>query len=484
MHGVVPMNGSNLAYWLQWHQVHLPWIWGSIGGAIVAGKAWQVSRGRTKKTANAHWATLRELRKESLGSKDGIVLGGLGKKVIRYNGKGHVIVVASTQSGKSNSVVKPTLLEEQPGKSFLIHDPKGEIGEDTRAYRGTVSKVIYLEPYASTSDHYNPLDTIRLDSKYEYADTKLISEALCNPDGKEARNETERHFFELTSLLLNGVLLYGLRSGRGLSLGAVSALISQPWPNLMTDMKVDNHPIVQKTIQGFARLGDKQYGDILSDIERAIEPYSDPIVAKMVSYSDFHPSELKKGVQPLSLYLSVPFTHMKRLSALTRLFFRQMLDASMEDLDGWDFPLDVIVEERPSLGHLSVLNDGLNHAAGFGVRFVIITPSMEELIAIDGPHHNYLAGTKVQAYFGINDEATAQRVAGRLGKKSIKQSRTTTQHWRKSITHEIVEKPLLSADAILHQSLRKVIVIAGQSQVLLTQMPWYDHKPWKDRGVM
>src|SRR2546430_786262 len=166
------MNGSDVWQWMQWYQHQAPWVLGSGAVGLLGLKAWQMTRQRKNTTADAHWATTTELRDAHLLQPHGIVLGRYGRWTLRYGGPGHVLVVASPRKGKTTSMVIPTLLEPLPRTSVLVNDPKGELLACTGKYRNTLSKIIELNPCSRSSHQRNPLDSIRLDTDCEFADTQ------------------------------------------------------------------------------------------------------------------------------------------------------------------------------------------------------------------------------------------------------------------------------------------------------------------------
>jgi len=252
-----------LAAWATWAKHHGPLLAGSTCGLVLASQLPRMFAGARQRHHDAHWASRRDLRKAFLLGTSGVVVGRIGGTVLRYHGKGHVFVVAATQTGKSRSLVKSTLLEEQPRTSILVHDPKGELYETTAAYRATVSKVVKLAPCTDTTDCYNPLDAIRLDTEDEFADLGLVASMLVNPEGHTFKSESEEHFVRLAQISLRGLLLYGMQTGQVVGLGDLYGLVTQgQLADAITDMAVATHPIVRESGSLLQSLDEKQYANI------------------------------------------------------------------------------------------------------------------------------------------------------------------------------------------------------------------------------
>jgi type IV secretion system protein VirD4 len=452
---------------------------------------WRRGRCRGGKARDAHWASWRDLRKAYLLGEIGIVLGHIGGWIVRYWGRGHVFIVAATQTGKSMAIVKPTLLEAQPrGKTkvmVLVNDPKNELYECTQAYRRTISRVIHLAPMDPTTDHYNPLDAIRLGTVHETADVQLLEKLLVNPEGKPIHNEASRHYVENTETVTGGLLTFGLMTGLATSLGEFYIVTTQgELDKVFTTMATFDHPRVREAGYLMKGLDEQQYSGIVSTVKRVFRLYADPVIGAMVSYSDFALDDLRQGAEPLSLYLSIPFEHLERLRPLTCLLFQQWLGrASAAPANwaklGWHRVLG-IGEEFPSLKHLNIAQDILNQGAGLGVQLCLITPSLNAITDIWGAHHNFLDNTHVQAFFGITDASVARTVSERLGTQMVVKRRETWTDGRQSLSEEWVKEPLMDVSAITHMDPNDILLLARNHQVIVQQTPWDQWQPWAARG--
>jgi type IV secretion system protein VirD4 len=489
---MMAINANDLAHYLALAKQHGPLILG--GTAAVATTIpllhWLATRARHGCNTDAHWASRRALRQAYLLAKHGIVLGRIGSQIVRYNGRGHVFVVASTQSGKSRSLVTTTLLGLLPQTSVIIHDPKGELYATTAPYRRTISRVLHVAPCSSVTDHYNPLDAIRLGEDEEVADCQLLGQILANPDGKDVADENENHWLQLTAMALEGLLPYGLRTGKAQHLPGLHALVTQPAEQLQamfTDMAASPHAQIAKVGSMFSLMDEKQFASVYTSLLRALNLYGDPQIARMVEKSDFCLEDLRQGPQPVSLYLSIPFSHLERTRGLTRLLFRQWL-SHVTDVPqdwgkrGWHKVL-VMGEEFPSLRRLNIAADLMNQGAGLGVQLCLIAPSMNAIEDIWGTRHNFLDNSHVQCFFGITDERVAERVSKRLGTHTITEERVSTQGGRRSVLRSTRKEPLMDSSAITHMLPNDVLVLARNAQVIVQQSPWNEHEPWKSRGV-
>lgn len=424
----------------------------------------------------------------------------MSRKIARYGGDGHLLVVASTGSGKTASIVYPTLLDDQSGggasRSMVVNDPKGtlywqlnEASRDwvgTAGYRATLGRVVLLAPFHQDTDTYNPWDSIRVGTDDEYGDAELLAHYLTNPDDHEVHDETSKHFQALANQVVAGIFLYGLHEQIATTGAEFDALITQTkWEELLTAMQMHPHPLVQRAA-GVANMpGDRELGSLKTTLANALRIFADPRIARFTERSTFHLMDLREAAQPCTVYVTIPFGQGQRLRPLARLLYAQMLTYCTSRVSGWQHKLLVMLEEFPSLGRFEFASDLLNYAREAGMQLCIITPSMEELIDVYGPHSNFLEGCRIQAVFGLTDAKVAKQFAGRIGTVQRPVERVTKQpRGGRSITKDTKEEDLLSPTALLQLGEREVLILAGRYKRVLQQIRYYEHPPWAARSQL
>ena len=498
-----------LAFYAPWGIIPWAWQWAPLAPRAfllptMAGlmcvvmtivKAWPPPRTETPKP-QARWATRRTLQANDIATRPGAgpVLGQLGRHVLRACGGQHLLIVAGTGTGKTVAIVRPTLLEYQ--RSMIIHDPKGGLYEwllpdrrtmaNTAGYRARLGKVVLLAPLQDDTDGLNLWDMVRVGTDEEYRDVQMISHYLANPEGKVSQDETSQHFRDLVNLFMPGVFLYGLHTGLATTGAAFNELVNgADWQDLLTVMQVSAHPIVRQAGILAGRPGDNERGSLQTSLARCLSLFNDPRIARMTNHSTFCLADLREQDRPCTVYLSVPFPEQERLRMLVVLFLRLMLDHCVSRLTGWRHDLLFVGEEFPSLGRCDFISHGLNHAREFGVSYCLITPSMEELIKVYGPHHNFLDGCRVQVSFGLTDPRVAETFSKSLGTRETHHHRVTTQRGgRRSMSEDVREEPLLNVTGLLDLEERAVLVKAGRHKRILQQARYYEHRVWRQRSQL
>lgn len=439
----------------------------------------------------ARWATLAQLRhpEQGLGASQGVVWGRYRGQVLRSD-EGHGLVVAGTGSGKTASIVLPTLLEPQPGTSLLVHDPKGTLSPQTAVYRGLPppwgagNRVVVLNPCDPQSQQYNPLEGLT-----DMRDLQVFSEMLVNPDGRQVTDETSRHFMDCAAYFCTGFLTCGLQTGHARTLGAhtrwlMTADTPDHWRDLLRTIWEHDDPACKWASMVVGAMADRELGSLRTTVSRAFGVFLDPVVDRMTSRSDFSLNDLRNGVKPMTLYLSVPFTDHDRLRPLMRGLLRQWLGHAASKVHGWRYRLKVILEELPSFRYFPLLTEGHNYMREYGIQLLNITPSMNELAHWFSDKHNFQESTAVQLYFGLGDDRVAARVTKRIGTHLVSRVRRSSSASGSSTTYDQEEKPLINETALQQLSPRKIVLVRRGYKALVTQTRFYEESPWAERSAM
>jgi len=514
--GVPWWRESVLAFYAPWSIVVWSWRWGVRGSPpfVLAGVCGLTTAGltlyqlwprTTGKKGEAHFATRQDLQRaqclpvtrwvrrgwwwvRQTEGTTGVVLGWWQGEILRYWGKWHLLVDASTQTGKTAAVVKPTLLDYQ--HSVIAFDPKEELYADTAGYRGTLGRVILLAPLRDETDQYNPWAMVRWGTPDEIRDIDIITEYLMRPAEETSQDSTSEHFERLMRLTFRGITLYGYYSKLGRT-GAGQAMTGAEyndlvnltdWDDLMTVMKSDAHPAVRRAAVVATRPGEKELGSLQTTLANALDLFSDERVAHMTDRCTFTMQDLREKTRPCSVYVQIPFADHHRLVGLTRLIFQQMFDHCTSRYRGWPHPCLFIAEELPGLGRFRAVTRGLNHWAGYGLQFLGVTPSMEELTHVHGPHHSFIEGCRVQLAFGLNDEEVAYRLSKRIGTRTVTKTRVSTTRGRRTASTSDEEEALVSPTSVLQADEEAILLKVGRYTAWLEQARFYASREWLGRS--
>ncbi len=208
---------------------------------------------------------------------------------------------------------------------------------------------------------------------------------------------------------------------------------------------------------------DKDFSGVLSTAKTALALYSDPLVSRCTSSSDFTVHDLVNHERPVSLYLVVPPSDKIRLRPLIRLIFTMVVNRLTEKLDFEGarqlhnkHRLLFLVDEFPSLKRMEIFADALSYMAGFGLKAYLITQDIRQIVDEYGPNESIVSNCQVRVAFAPNQYETAELLSKMAGVQTIKKASFTfsgsrmspiADHVNQSVVE--IERPLMTPDEVL-----------------------------------
>lgn len=400
-------------------------------GAIIAGYVavrLKIIRSRLRASdihGSAAFATMRQIRKMGLLSREGIVLGLLpGGKYATYNGPGHVSVIAKTRGGKGVGLIIPTLLSLQ--ESVLVTDMKGENWKATAGCRAQYGPCYRFAPTQSYSHAFNPLDCVRQGDK-RVGDAQMIASILC---GMDADKLEVAHWQDTAWALLTTLMLYVVEHHNNKSLSGMLAVLNdtrRPIRKVLERLLQSPHHAIQLGARNLLNKHDNELSSIVSTASRHLMLYLDPFVAANTSRSDFRIEDFMQADKPISVYLVLPPADLERTANLFRLMICLITKRLTEELDAPEnrTKLRIIYDEFSGFGRIEYFEKALSYIAGYGIRAVLIAQGVNQVRAVYGQATSVLDQCECRVFFGISDIVTAREVSAMLGNRTVKE-------WRKS----------------------------------------------------
>ena len=468
---------------------------------------------------SAHWATTDEIISAGLLDNEGepfangVVVGGvvIGKKtkMIRHNGREHILCFAPTRSGKGISLVLPTLLDGWRKSAFVL-DIKGENFALTAGYRkqelgNKILKLDFTDPCAiekETSATFNPLEEVPLDHEFSdetlrngldvqdfemvrsgtFSETSTIQQIAAIIIDPQGRGIEDNHWAQTASSLILGCithLLYKFKiEGRGCpGLSDVLSELSKPgiswmdtvaewmnYPHLgMRDLTEPIvHPIVAEEAQTLLSKPEKEAGSVVSTMVSNLALFRDPVVAKNTGKSSFRIRDLMNHDSPVSLYLVINPNDQLRLTPLTRLIVTQIIFSLVQKMDfkngrsveGYKHRLLLLLDEFPSLGRLDLFEKAMGFISGYGVKAYIIVQDLTQIFKAYGKEESIRASCHIQIAFAPNNPETAKYLSESTGQMTIIKENysESTQDGKlfagknRTVALQEVQRPLLTQD--------------------------------------
>jgi len=435
---------------------------------------------------SAHWAGPAHMREAKLLEKEGVVLGLTSdeKQYLRHNGPEHIFVFAPTRSGKGVGIVVPTLLSWS--ESVLCFDPKGENWQISSGFRDTLGKVIYFNPCDKDSHRFNPLREVRMPD-FEVKDAQNIADMLVDPEGSK---QIRSHWEKAAHSLLVGAILHVLYSEEDKTLSGVYYFLSSPQRTIaeMLELMLNTkhlgdcpHQAIASIAREMLNKAPEELSGVISTATSLLTIFQDPIVANASCESDFSIEELFSSEKPLSVYLVVPPSDLSRMRGLIRLILNQIIRKLTEQPSAKRRRLLLLIDEMPALGKLDFLESSLAYMAGYGIKALLITQSLNQLESAYGHSNSILDNCHVRVAFACNDERTAKRLSETLGQQTLEKEQRSVSHNNKdiwgnsSLSYQQYARALLTPSEIMQlKPDQQIILVANHPPLLGKKLRYYN----------
>lgn len=406
--------------------------------------------------------------------------------LVCHSGRTNTLMIAPTRSGKGVSTVIPTCLNygvpyeayDRKSKkkvikgrgSMVIFDPKGENWAATAGYRSKFSRVIPFRPLDADNNtaHYNPIWEIpdSPSEAFSWADT--IGEIFFGGDSAKAASDGATQYFNNTARdIFAGVVMH-VRFSKDIpwkdkNLSTVLHVFSSaseeekketqadedeetegqenkkqqddedsggPGAKMLEDMiKADHgnekiHQLIVETANRSKIQTPKERASTYSTVFSKISLFQDPLLANATSTSDFSVDDFINSKNGISLYLIVPYNHIKRISPVFRMIITFMIKKfSAGETNANEVKLKIpclfLLDEFPVLGYFPdiALNAGI--LAGYGVTFFIVCQALNQIIDVYGENHPFLDHCKTIILYAPGSIKDARTFSESIGNRSV-----------------------------------------------------------------
>ncbi|APA90203.2 type IV secretory system conjugative DNA transfer family protein (plasmid) [Paraburkholderia sprentiae WSM5005] len=453
-----------------------------------------------------------------------------GRKVLRYSDPAHLACAAPSRSGKGVGPVLTTLLSYPA--STAVNDIKGENYELSSGFRHSAgSLVIKFDPTSvdqksidgrsryNAAAYWNVLDEIRTYTEYDVMDAQNVSQAIADPDGEGM----DDHWVSTSYELLVGVILHVKYYERDKSLSGVSTYLADPSfsdPEQMYTRMMNaehdpdgimgwldsegnptkTHPQVAIAARAMLNKEEKERNSVLSTAKTKLSLYTEPIVARNTSRSDFCVNDLMNHEKPVSLYIVIPPSDKNRLRPLVRLFITFLilrLTRSMGFEDGrgvkdYRHRLLLLVDELASLKKMEQLQDALSYMAGYGITAFLFFQDWIQLRDAYGDKETITAGCQLRIAYAPNTIDTAEDVSKMTGITTVKRQNVSYSGTRMgamlgqmSVSEELVERPLLTADEASRLPRDEMLIFnTGHPPIRAKKLRYFEMPVFQQRAAM
>jgi len=372
----------------------------------------------------ARWASESELARAGLRSRQGIVLGRKGGRLLVFGGPEHVVLYAPTRSGKGVGVVIPNLLTWPD--SVVVLDVKRENWEASAGFRAAHGQQVILfdplDPEGRTM-RYNPLGHIGRSDPIEVLDELQKLAVMLFP----APNNADPFWAEAARTGFIGVGAYVAQTPPlPFSLGAIYAELTGPDPkarlrSIVAARAAGDAPLSQgcaSALLDFCSASDNTFASIKQTITSKMNLWLNPRVCAATEVSDFDLRDLRS--RRMSLYLAVTLDNLRRVEPLYNLLLQQLVDLNTRERPSADrhaVQVLMVLDEFARIGHAGVIANSFAFVAGYGLRLLPVLQSPAQLRAEYGADlaEEIIANCGVEIAFAPKELKVAQDLSERLG---------------------------------------------------------------------
>jgi type IV secretion system protein VirD4 len=424
--------------------------------------------------------------------------------ILRHSGQTSTIMFAPTRSGKGVSSVIPTCIDYP--HSLITIDPKGENFNITAGWRRKFSHVLRLSPVSNDTLKFNILD--ELSEECAYRDASMIADILTSPaDGKI--DGSSRHWVDTAKDLLTGTILHVAFSDyQDRSLSGALNFLSQAGRGDEDDTGIalldcmintrhtspEIHEIVCNVAQRNKARPVEERGSVFSSAVTALQIFEDPMVRNCSSSSDFRLNDFMVSEAPISLYITVPFPDLDRLSSFIRILISFILRKfSQGEVQYGEqklkHPILFLIDEFPTLGTFTTLETMMGILAGYGITFYLICQSPSQIYRLYGEHTTIFDHCKFMMTYAMSDPKGAEMFSKMTGIESVTYSNVSNSGSRYeagmnqiNVSEQTQQRNLMNADEIQHLPANQLIIFPqGSPAIMAKKNVYYADPRYKDK---
>lgn len=430
---------------------------------------------------SADFADVPDLKEANLMNPQGFILGKFNDKFIRFNVPGHLITFAPTRSGKGVGQVIPNLLDH-PG-SVVVNDIKGENYAISAEYRKKFSKVVKFAPFDEDSNHFNPLDFIRVGTDDELDDVKLIVDMIILEESGSGDQFWTLEAKNLVTCLLMHVATSCPPPLR--NIGEVRYLMMQSKTDFeftVQEMLRSKNKHVRKMAAALSATEPKVLASIMSTAKSQTAIWDSPRLNAITCMSDFKLEELKQ--RPTSLFIIIPPEYLDVYKPVIRLMIGLTLGSLIRTKGKPDKTILFLIDEFAALGYMRNIEVGIGYLAGYGISLWMFLQDLSQLRDNYPKWESFIANCAARVAFGTNDVETAKKLSDMMGTttitvKSSGKSKDSSKMFGGNISTNTSEtsRPLMTPDEVMRMPNDTQIVFVQGAKPILAEKIFYFKDP-------
>ena len=401
----------------------------------------------------------------------------------------HILIMASTRSGKGVTLIIPHLLR-YAGSAFVL-DPKGENAKATYRRRQELNdRVLVLDPFGITGlprARFNPLS--RFTPANMEAESKALAAALfvSRESGGGSRDHWNSAGQQLVAALILFVYVSTAIPKAKKDLGMVRKLLLGRIKETLEEMQTmpDADGLLRDLAKSFLMTPTGELGSIVSTAQRQTEILDNPHI--LASLAATGPGEevnfkaWKQGTMSVFLCLSAP--KFPVFNRWLRLILTSALDEMTDTLSPPPLPVCFMLDELATLGHLAAVENAVGLAAGYGIQLISVFQDVAQMRDLyDKRWASFVGNAGVRALFNLDDFETAEYWTKFIGRRLYQTQNLQQDIYGQTSAQNVGEalRPLVSPEQVmLNFASGKMLVLAQGAHPIITDRVAY----FQDQGL-
>ncbi len=397
------------------------------------------------------------------------------------NTDGHTLIIGGSGSGKTSTVVIPTLLANR-GVAHVTIDIKGEISAKTA--KKNDSKALIFNPDDRDSWGYDPFFELNEESStQEVLETvQIIAFSLISipPDVKDPFwKQSARNLF-------TGLTIYFYKNGIVVFVEIIDAILSRPVRKIIAEILSTATPgsVEYRYIVGFSGMEDVTLSGIVTEMLNHLLTFVNDQNIRY-AFKD-NPSKLNPKMleERKSIYLTIKEERLSSYFEILRLILNQVFYVLERRPEGSD-PIIMCIDELPrilSAGKLDRLLDGARTLRSRNVHLLLITQSTEALMTAytENEVTDLISNTPYIVVLSANSPKTQKAICDWVGKFKVRKQSWSLDSDKTRTTISYDEKDILDKSELMTlQNSGEGILISPYGYNRFKKEPWYENEQFK-----
>lgn len=451
--------------------------------------AWLVPDGRAETHGSSRWASSGE--RNRLGRQappdrmhgDGIVLGWLGRHLLQSPAEDNVILFGVQRSGKTSTVVVPTLLGWRG--ALVATSTKEELVRLTAHHRALSGPVIvfapldrdqgWLKALGLEPGTWNPLDAV---------DSSGSAAELADHFTADGKRGHAAHWYLAASSLISGLAV--CERERGGDMRSVLARLNRTAPSEYVGLsRVVEDASASELLLAFALTPDREAGSIASTARSSLSLWNDERVAAATKTSERALDLDRLLEEGGTLYLVAPAEEAERcrplFSALLLSLLRRATTKARAQGGVLGPRLLLVLDEAANFARLPRLAGYASSGPGQGIQLLLCFHDLAQVEAGYGQEQARTIWNNCRARLllpGQGDLKTLEQFSRAIGEETRLFRAHQSDRWRSGSSEQRVGRPLATVDELRRQS-SGVLVYANALPAVVELRRWDQVPYWR-----